>query len=88
MTDTPAQKSKIDVFLLVLLVLAVIGLFIDILSGYWPRILSTFFLALGLWSSLRWRRYASRRWRTIAWLSFALALAVLLFRLAGWTGVY
>jgi hypothetical protein len=80
------ERTTLDIFLLVLFVLATIGLVFDLAVGGTLRILASFFLFIGLGAVIRWRRFGSRRWRTVAWISFVLAFAALLFRLAAWTG--
>ena len=86
MNGQPRERTTIDIFLLILFVLAVIGLVIDLVQGHWPQIASTFLLSLGLWSVMQWRRYRSRRWRTAAWICFVLAFSALLLRLGAWYG--
>lgn len=72
--------------LYVLWALALIGLVIDLIDGYWAKTLSSLFLFIGLGAAIQWRRYRSRRWRTVAWIFFTLAFAALLYRFGAWAG--
>ncbi len=80
MTEAPRKRASIDIVLPILLVLALIGLVIDLIDGYWTKTFSSLFLVIGLGACIQWRRYRSRRWRTIAWITFSLAFAALIFR--------
>ncbi len=86
MTEAPRKRATIDIVLPILLVLALIGLVIDLIDGYWTKTFSSLFLVIGLGACIQWRRYRSRRWRTIAWISFTLAFAALVLRFGSWSG--
>lgn len=86
MSAEPRNTPKIDLVLYVLSVLALIGLVIDLIDGYWLKTISSLFLFIGLIASIQWRRYRSRRWRTLAWISFTVAFAALVFRFASYYG--
>jgi hypothetical protein len=84
MSAHPYGSHRLDLFLRILFVLALVGLVVDLFDGELAKIASTLFLSLGLGATLQWRRYRSRRWRTVAWVSFVLATAALLARLNMW----
>ncbi len=86
MSSEPRNLPKIDLVLYVLTVLALIGVVIDLIDGYWLKTISSVFLFVGLIASIQWRRYRSRRWRTLAWISFSVAVAALVFRFASYYG--
>ena len=86
MSTQPRNIPKIDLVLYVLTVLALIGVVIDLFDGYWLKTISSLFLFVGLIASIQWRRYRSRRWRTLAWISFSVAFAALVFRFASYYG--
>ena len=86
MTTQPRNLPTIDIVLYVLTGLALIGVVIDLIDGYWIKTLSSLFLFIGLIASIQWRRYRSRRWRTMAWISFTVAFAALVFRFASYYG--
>lgn len=86
MSTRPKNAPKIDLVLYVLTVLALIGLVIDLIDGVWVKTLSSFFLCIGLIASIRWRRFRSERWKHVAWISFVVAFAALLYRFGPWAG--
>jgi O-antigen/teichoic acid export membrane protein len=79
-----SDKRTIDTVLLILWALSLIGVLIDLIDLNWLKTLSSGFLFIGIGAVIRWRRYRSERWKHVAWISFVVAIAALLYRLAMW----
>lgn len=80
------DQRTIDTILLILWALSLIGLLIDLIDLNWLKTLSSGFLFIGIGAVIRWRRYRSERWKHLAWISFSVAFAALVFRFASYYG--
>jgi predicted membrane channel-forming protein YqfA (hemolysin III family) len=81
----PEKRPRdLRIVIFVFLGLAVVILIADAINGRWDQFASMLFFILGLLAYRQWQQYDSRRWRTIAWIFFSLAVITYILRFTYW----